>query len=393
MKIFSRFALILAPVLLLSAGSASAQAVKPPIPPADNQELRSPGGENQPGPGNRPDMQQRGMPGNPEEAERIFNLLDTNHDGKISLDEWLKREEVLKRVQDEERFKRADKEGKGALSLDDFKQLLSEQQRMRGMGRPNMPGMQGSMPGMQGGTPSGMQGGMPGGMPSPAQQFQPGQTQQQGQQPGRPGEAAPQGGQQQQIPAQQISPEERAKRMFQRFDKNGDGKISQEEFPGPPERFKALDKNGDGSLTEDELLEGLQQEQRNKEVSVEKQAKGGNGGGPGGPAGQPGQAQPPSSPEEYVKQMFKRLDKNGDSVISQDEFPGAPDRFKALDKNGDGALTEDEMLEGIKNERRNKNSGGPGGSVSGQGGQGQQGPRSGPGGHGPQGQPGGQGKQ
>jgi len=38
------------------------------------------------------------------------------------------------------------------------------------------------------------------------------------------------------------------------MDKNGDGKVSRDEFTGPEERFKARDKNGDGVLEGDELL-------------------------------------------------------------------------------------------------------------------------------------------
>jgi hypothetical protein len=37
---------------------------------------------------------------------------------------------------------------------------------------------------------------------------------------------------------------------FRQYDKNGDGKLSPEEFPGP--EFKQIDKNGDGFITLDE---------------------------------------------------------------------------------------------------------------------------------------------
>jgi len=39
---------------------------------------------------------------------------------------------------------------------------------------------------------------------------------------------------------------------FSRDDKNGDGKVTKEEFSGPPELFAKLDKNNDGVLTRDE---------------------------------------------------------------------------------------------------------------------------------------------
>jgi hypothetical protein len=40
---------------------------------------------------------------------------------------------------------------------------------------------------------------------------------------------------------------------FQMMDKNGDGKITQDEFTAPAEVFKRLDKNGDGVITKEEL--------------------------------------------------------------------------------------------------------------------------------------------
>ncbi|HPD14781.1 MAG TPA: DUF1566 domain-containing protein [Planctomycetota bacterium] len=50
--------------------------------------------------------------------------------------------------------------------------------------------------------------------------------------------------------AQPVSP------WMQREDRDGDGKVSREEFGGPPEHFDHLDRNGDGFLTEDEAPKG-----------------------------------------------------------------------------------------------------------------------------------------
>jgi Ca2+-binding EF-hand superfamily protein len=52
--------------------------------------------------------------------------------------------------------------------------------------------------------------------------------------------------------ARAVSPEQRARR-FKNLDKNGDGKLDRQEFPGGPVRFKLLDKNGDGFLNRDEI--------------------------------------------------------------------------------------------------------------------------------------------
>lgn len=44
--------------------------------------------------------------------------------------------------------------------------------------------------------------------------------------------------------------------FVQRFDKNGDGKVSRSEFDGPAEHFRQIDRNGDGYITEQEAPQG-----------------------------------------------------------------------------------------------------------------------------------------
>jgi Ca2+-binding EF-hand superfamily protein len=41
------------------------------------------------------------------------------------------------------------------------------------------------------------------------------------------------------------------------LDKDGDGKVSRQEWPGRPQRFERLDTNKDGFLTKDELPNNL----------------------------------------------------------------------------------------------------------------------------------------
>ncbi len=41
------------------------------------------------------------------------------------------------------------------------------------------------------------------------------------------------------------------------FDKDGDDKVSKDEFPGPDDHFDRFDKDGDGYLTADEAPKGL----------------------------------------------------------------------------------------------------------------------------------------
>ncbi len=62
----------------------------------------------------------------------------------------------------------------------------------------------------------------------------------------------------------------KATRRFQSMDKDGDGKVSREEFTGPKPRFDLLDKNGDGMLTQQEFLGGVQAKAAGKAAAKKK---------------------------------------------------------------------------------------------------------------------------
>ncbi len=97
---------------------------------------------------------------------------------------------------------------------------------------------------------------------------------------------------------------------FARLDKDSDGKISQDEFPGPDEHFTQFDTDQDGYLDESELPKGP-------------------------PKGKDGKIRKPKS--------FSSLDKDSDGKISQKEFPGPDDHFSQFDIDKDGYLDESEM--------------------------------------------------
>ena len=100
--------------------------------------------------------------------------------------------------------------------------------------------------------------------------------------------------------------------VIKRYDKNGDGKLSCDEFPNA-EAFKNIDADQDGFISKEELKQ--HHENRPKE---------------------PGQ-------KKSREELFKENDKNQDGKIGKDEWKGPPNFFEKLDKNQDGFLTKEEF--------------------------------------------------
>lgn len=103
--------------------------------------------------------------------------------------------------------------------------------------------------------------------------------------------------------------------FIERFDQNGDGVVTIEEFDGPEEHFDRLDSNGDGAIDADEAPQGPPQ------------------GPPNGP---------PPNPEE----MLTEFDEDGNGVLSLSEFPGPDHHFERLDSDNDGTITAEELKAG-----------------------------------------------
>ncbi len=99
--------------------------------------------------------------------------------------------------------------------------------------------------------------------------------------------------------------------MFDRFDANQDGTITQEEVEqAKADQFATMDADGDGELTQIEIEEGRQKLK-----------------------------------EERKAERFSRLDKNGNGALSLDEFDmgRSGDLFERFDDNKDGAISKDEV--------------------------------------------------
>jgi hypothetical protein len=105
--------------------------------------------------------------------------------------------------------------------------------------------------------------------------------------------------------------------LVEALDANHDGVIDSNEIANAATALKTLDKNGDGKLTTDEYLPP-----RPKDA----------------PAGGP-----PAGHQHPVSPVVQALDANHDGVIDASEIANAPAALKTLDKNGDGKLTRDEI--------------------------------------------------
>jgi Ca2+-binding EF-hand superfamily protein len=93
------------------------------------------------------------------------------------------------------------------------------------------------------------------------------------------------------------------------LDKDGDGKISRDEFTGPAPQFARIDADKDGYLTLAEVA-------KFRETAM-------NQFGP----------------------RLKEMDKNGDNKISRAEFTGPPPLFDRLDANKDGLIEPREAFQ------------------------------------------------
>ncbi len=125
--------------------------------------------------------------------------------------------------------------------------------------------------------------------------------------------------------------------FFAALDTNSDGVIDSTELAKAADSLKKLDRNGDGKISEDEARPAF-----------------------GGPGGRGGPGQGAVNVDEIVARMLQ-MDKDGDGKLAKEELS---ERMQGMmergDTNKDGFLTKDELV-ALARAQAQMQRGGPGG--------------------------------
>jgi Ca2+-binding EF-hand superfamily protein len=130
--------------------------------------------------------------------------------------------------------------------------------------------------------------------------------------------------------------------MLRRWDRDQDGKVTRDEFPGREELFKRLDVDGDGVLTPADVEKLRARFEKRRAQGGGRAGKGPSDRAPSGkaPGAKAGGAAKPAAPQGN---LIQRQDTDGDGRLNRGEFRGTAAQWRKLDKNGDGWITADEL--------------------------------------------------
>jgi Ca2+-binding EF-hand superfamily protein len=123
-----------------------------------------------------------------------------------------------------------------------------------------------------------------------------------------------------------ISVTERSLGLFELLDEVPDNRLSLRELHTAWDRLKHLDRDGDGKLSRDEFPRRLH-------VRFSR--------GKPGPAAAP-RVDAVRAPAPRGPEWFRKMDRNGDGYVSRREFLGSDELFSKLDTDGDGLISPEE---------------------------------------------------
>lgn len=118
---------------------------------------------------------------------------------------------------------------------------------------------------------------------------------------------------------------------FQAMDANGDGVITRQEWRGNDRAFRNHDWNNDGRLSGDEVRVGArrqnQWDDRDIETSIDRE-------------------------DDWTDERFRALDHNNDGRLARDEWHAGPELFARVDRNRDNLLSAAEFRGGDDDDDR-----------------------------------------